>query len=187
MAKFKVGDRVRVKKDLVPGDYHRPNICDGYLYFSPNMSEYKGCIYIIESVDSKGDYTLEGVKYWLFCDAMLEPYDKFTKADLKDGMVVEYANGKRRLFCNGIFMGKWQYSELREFDDNLHCVVPGREKECTINKVYTSIGRCFNSVCENGNLTLIWERPEEEYKEMTVEEIEKALGCKIKVVGDKNT
>ena len=32
----------------------------------------------------------------------------------------------------------------------------------------------------------IWERPKEEYKEMTVEEIEKALGCKIKVVGEKN-
>jgi hypothetical protein len=39
---------------------------------------------------------------------------------------------------------------------------------------------------ETSLLELVWERPEEEYyKEMTVEEIEKALGCKIKVVGSE--
>ncbi len=74
--KFKVGDKVRVKEDLVSGNYY------GNIYFAQSMKEYRGKIFTIRTIDG-GIYSLDGCKFisamreesefWDFSDEMLEP------------------------------------------------------------------------------------------------------------------
>lgn len=183
MAKFKVGDKVRVVSTA-----HSPGI--------HNRDHFIGKTLTIKSVNPNGTswnpdghYGFGGdASIYVFYDNELELVD-FTKADLKDGMVVEYRKGKRRLVFNGTFTGMDGYLELSNYTDDLTYNYDSYEdpRSFDIVKVYELefIGK-IPDMFSNHNLKLIWERPKEEYKEMTVEEIEKALGCKIKVVGEKN-
>lgn len=93
-----------------------------------------GKVLTIQAITRHGNYIVnESENYW--CDAMLETKIVSTKSDLKNGMVVEYSNGSKRM------------------------------------------------VVDN---SLFWEQPKEEpIKEMTVEQIEKELGYKIKIVGNE--
>lgn len=70
MNRFKVGDRVRVRKDLVAGDCYT----DG-CYFNEFMADMRGNIYQIGEAIGNGDglrYRLDGEK-WSWTDDMLEP------------------------------------------------------------------------------------------------------------------
>lgn len=108
---------------------------------------------------------------------------EFTKADLKDGMIVEYACGWKRMVLNGNLLCISGHASLRDFTDDLKSPW---NKSLNINKVYTcntnhSAG--LTEIFDNHNLTLIWERKEEPKPvEMTLEEICKALGKEIKIV-----
>ena len=107
---------------------------------------------------------------------------EFTKADLKDGMAVEYRSGDRRLFICDTFISNDNYNPLENYDDSL------LSKGCSdfdIMNVY-KIKQISSLDCifRIGNLELLWEH--KEVKEMTLEEIEKELGYKIKVIGGKN-
>lgn len=110
---------------------------------------------------------------------------EFTKADLKDGMVVEYRNGKRRLVLNNRLVGKDGYYELNMYTEDM------KDKECSerdIMRVFkiviiTTLNRIFHIE----NLELIWERTET--KRMTTEEmrqkLEELTGKKIEVESDR--
>ena len=101
---------------------------------------------------------------------------EFTKADLKDGMIVECRNGNRYLVAVDRLLRHQGYVHLNEYDDNL------KHGSYTIVKVYTS-NKPFNLnvLFDDKYLTLIWERKPEPV-EMTIEEICKALGKEIKIV-----
>lgn len=123
-------------------------------------------------------------KYYLSKDfTILEWSDfttEFTKADLKDGMVVEYANGNRAIVLGDKIVENSGFWRIVDFTNELK--MPD-EPEYTVNKVYKSkavtIGDLFNATY----LTLIWERKEKPKPvEMTIEEICKALGKEIKIV-----
>lgn len=97
---------------------------------------------------------------------------EFTKADLKDGMVVEYRNGERRIVIDNMLIGKSGFSTLNKFSENL------KENEqaeaIDIMKIYIILkARRFESVLNDNNLELIWDR--EETKRMTVEEMRQKL------------
>lgn len=126
-------------------------------------------------------YKTEGYTILEWSDFMNK---KFTKADLKDGMVVEFANGHKAIVIGNRFIGKGCFSMLNNWSDTLeHCNSPFK----FITKVYTSRAISLTTYLENHNLTLIWERPKEDpVKEMTVAEIEKALGYKVKIVFEEN-
>ena len=105
---------------------------------------------------------------------------EFTKADLKDGMVVEYASGEKRLVFNNKFIGTDSYSMICTYTDDLKSTSC---PSCSIQKVYYSNANYISHIMNNCFLTLIWERKEEpEPEEMTIEEICKALGKEIKIV-----
>ncbi|MFR5739553.1 MAG: hypothetical protein ACLUEC_10270 [Coprococcus sp.] len=96
---------------------------------------------------------------------------EFTKADLKDGMVVAYRDGKRRLVLNNRLVGKDGYYELNMYTEDM------KDKECSerdIMRVFkivitTTLGCIFHIE----NLELIWERTET--KRMTIEEMRQKL------------
>lgn len=102
------------------------------------------------------------------------------KKDLKNRMVVEYRNGQRRMVMDDDLMGKELYLELHNLDDDL--LMKNGDSSLDIVKVYKSRSHWFDDMFNDYYLELIWER--KEVKELTIEEIEKELGYKIKVVGN---
>lgn len=111
---------------------------------------------------------------------------EFTKANLKDGMVVEYQDKTfgRRLVAGDYLIGGDGYSELNNYADNLI----NNNANLEIVKIYKiRYGGCFNDLMEDKNLKLIWERSEP--KKMTTEEmrqkLEELTGEKIKVEPSK--
>ena len=98
---------------------------------------------------------------------------EFTKADLRDGMVVEQRDGDMYLVLAGMVVRKRGYNRIGDYDDDLKCAgYTGGD----IVKVYRitpeSLG-CIEDVFIKSNLELIWERKEP--KKMTVEEMRQKL------------
>lgn len=97
---------------------------------------------------------------------------EFTKADLKDGMVVEYNDNSfgKRLVVGDFLIGEDGYVDLGDYNENLKSVVSDLE----IVRVYKikCMGK-ISSIMEDHNLELIWERKEP--KKMTIEEMRKKL------------
>lgn len=97
---------------------------------------------------------------------------KFTKSDLKDGMVVEYNDNSfgKRLVVGDFLIGEDGYADLGDYNENLKNVVSDLE----IVRVYKikCMGK-ISSIMYDVNLELIWERKEP--KKMTVEEMRQKL------------
>lgn len=97
---------------------------------------------------------------------------KFTKADLKDGMVVEYNDNSfgKRLVVGDFLIGEDGYADLGDYNESLKNVVSDLE----IVRVYKikCMGK-ISSIMYDVNLELIWERKEP--KKMTIEEMRKKL------------
>lgn len=108
---------------------------------------------------------------------------EFTKADLKNGMVVECGNGKRYLVLNEQMISRSGCLKFEQFTDCLE--LKGYEKEVwAVSKIYKTSGYLLSNIFDDEYLTLIWERKEEKPEpiEMTIEEICAALGKEIKIV-----
>lgn len=174
--KFKVGDRVRLTETVTD---HR--------------QRYIGKIYTVKDVNARGlsyfprhnvnYYSMQEEEcYYIFYEDELELVS-FTKADLKDGMVVEFQNGHKAMVVGDVFMGTHCYSNMNNWSDTLE---NSHTHFRAITKVYTSKGLSLSSYFNDDKLTLIWERPEEEEpaKKMTVAEIEKELGYKVEIVSE---
>lgn len=96
---------------------------------------------------------------------------EFTKADLKDGMVVEYCNGKRRLVLNNHLIGKDGYYKLNKYTEDMKDEESSERDIMRVFKIeiITTLDRIFHIE----NLELIWER--DETKRMTLEEMRQKL------------
>ena len=177
MAKFKVGDKVRIANPVLVSGYSlKDTVC--------TVTE----IHDICSRSNKYTLSVKGNKlnqYWLDGELELVEPAPFTKADLKDGMVIENRGGTMLLLIGDVLMNNNQYIGSTNIQDDLtHKMF----RNLDIVKVYTTNGTTFSTILNESNLTLIWERKEEpKHKEMTVEEIEKELGYKIKVIADNDS
>lgn len=110
---------------------------------------------------------------------------EFTKSDLKTGMILEFNNGCTATVLFGtkngdIYAGStWGGLEGVNEDLTLEDSFEG-----DVVRVYQPIGNIHflktNYLNYNKNYKLLWQR--EEAKEMTIEEIEKELGYKIKII-----
>lgn len=115
-------------------------------------------------------YESEGYKILEWSDYM----DKdFTKANLKDGMVVEQRDGGMYLVLAGTAVGKGEHNSIVGYTDGLKWA---GYKGGDVVKVYRitpgSLG-CIEDVFIKNNLELIWERKEP--KKMTVKEMKQKL------------
>ena len=106
---------------------------------------------------------------------------EFTKADLKDGMVVEYKNGKRRLVLNNRLIGKDGYYELNKYGEDMKDKESPERDVMRVFKIV--ITTTLSYIFHIENLELIWERTET--KRMKAEEmrqkLEELTGEKIEV------
>ena len=188
MAKFKVGDKVKIREDLKCTKY-KSNDGTGLVAID-YMVKHRGEIHtIVGDSGYLGNWRLDGLNC-SWSDDMLEAYE-FTKADLKDGMVVEFRNNPRcpyMMVVGDELRGPNGWCDLADYNDDLKCVsiFKSTSNDLTIDKVYTSNAKRLDATFNPKYFELVWDRPcEIEYIEMTVEEIEKQLGHKIKVVGSE--
>lgn len=144
--------------------------CSGESYLKE--TNYKFCeeiCYIKGEFSPYWYYNSEGYKILEWSDYMQK---KFTKADLKDGMVVEYNDNSfgKRLVVGDFLIGEDGYADLGDYNESLKNVVSDLE----IVRVYKikCMGK-ISSIMYDVNLELIWERKEP--KKMTVEEMRKKL------------
>ena len=73
--KYKIGDKVRVRKDLEPGNFY------GRVYYSSDMNKFKAMECVVTNIYD-GSYNINDSEY-RFSDEMLEPVD--------EGALLEYA------------------------------------------------------------------------------------------------
>ena len=86
--KYKIGDKVRVRKDLEPGNFY------GRVYYSSDMNKFKAMECVVTNIYD-GTYNINNSEYG-FTDEMLEPVDDLleyaleklgmSKEELKDEM-----------------------------------------------------------------------------------------------------
>lgn len=181
--KFKVGDKVRIIAD---------HLLKGTVVTIVDIGDSKLEHYIVEREerDSKGNTCYIRCAPWYDHELELveeDPKEIFTKADLKDGMVVEFRDHPscpRQFVVGDLFigLGEHEFVQKCDYDDNL---VSNAKDNLTIDAVYDIKFDKAND--ENGypsyKLNLLWKREKEEpVKEITVKEIEEKLGHKIKIV-----
>ena len=116
--KYKVGDKVRVRKDLEPGNYY------GKAFYISSMDEFKGGKYVITRIWDQC-YQIDNFGYW-WSEEMLESVD--------DEKVLEYALEKLGMTKEELAN---EEEDMRFIDDNF------KEK----NR-YLQYCDKFNSQCE---------------------------------------
>ena len=125
--KYKVGDKVRVRKDLVPGNKY------GDVIYVSNMDKFKNEECVITSTDNEA-YCINGLGYW-WTEEMLEPVDdlldyaleklEMTKEELEDEMRIDKEdmakaieivrlNNEVETYCN-LFNASCEGCKVREF------------------------------------------------------------------------
>lgn len=128
-----------------------------------------------DNIISSGNYILEWTNY------MSIDNKTFTKDMLKDGMVVECVNGKRYLKLNDNFTNDG-YMSLNSYNNDL-TLNRNDKNGYNVCKIYKSIDVPYISkLFDDEYLELIWERKEGKPLELTMEDIEKQYGCKVKIV-----
>lgn len=153
---------------------HGMKWCTGKSYMEKtNYEEYKGetCYYGIGEYSSRVYSEKYNYKILEWSDYMQK---EFTKADLEDGMVVEYRckdYGKRMVVGN-MLIGEDGSHRLEAYENDL--TQGYAESQLSIIRVYKIKNeRNFKHIMDDDNLELIWERKER--KKMTVEEMRKKL------------
>lgn len=153
---------------------HGMKWCTGKSYMEKtNYEEYKGeTCYTGSGVFSPYRYYIsEGYEILEWGDYMQK---EFTKADLKDGMVVEYRRVAlgRRLVVKDMLLGIDGSYTLKNYNDDLTNIEV--DPELSIIRVYKiKYAKRFKHILDDDNLELIWERKEP--KKMTIEEMRKKL------------
>lgn len=167
--RIKVGDRVRILDGR-----KKPDI---YPKWVKEMDELIGTVRTVEHVFS--DYCELSDTNYLFAEEWLAPADDFTKADLKEFDIVEFRNGRKALITRDIVSVGWNVGvfSIDTWKDDL--TDKGTDKY-DIMKVYRPTDSIPTDKSKWKDLPVVYERTE--VKEMTVEEISKALGYEVKVV-----
>ena len=98
---------------------------------------------------------------------------EFTKADLRDGMVVEQRDGGMYLVLAGTAVGKGEHNSIVGYTDDLKWAGYKGGDIVKVYRITPGSLRCIEDVFIKNNLELIWERKEP--KKMTVEEMRQKL------------
>lgn len=168
--KYKVGDKVRVRKDLKEWEQY------GRLTFTESMGKLRGNNVTIKEVLSNDYHIVEDNSEYFWTDEMLEGNKIIKKSDLQNGDIVTYRDGRKRIVNikrNGLAI-------IRNFDD-VWLSLDNYEEDL------------FNYNDKEGDLDVVKVyRPETEEtfytertkktKKMTVAEICKELGYDVEII-----
>lgn len=178
MKKFKIGDRVRIrswesmeKEFGLTGDGSID--CRGY--FVHSMRHLCGRTATIIGLDDENvilrQWSNDKDINWSFSTDMLEPAS-FEKCDLQNGDILTDREGYISVYQDGEL-----YGETIEFD--------GLENDLTANCKFYNEKDDIVKVERPIKFETVFERKEEEVKEMTMEELCEHFGCQIKIVKEE--
>lgn len=151
---------------------HRMKWCNGESYLkNTNYMRNEGTCYYGSGEYSTRDFAEKyNYKILEWSDYM----DKeFTKADLRDGMVVEQRNGEMYLVLAGMVVRRGGRNHIGGYDDDLKWEGYTGGDIVKVYRITPESLRRIEDVFIKGNLELIWERTES--KKMTVEEMKQKL------------
>ena len=118
--KYKIGDKVRVRKDLEPGNFY------GRAYYGSDMNKFKAMECVVTNIYD-GTYNINNSEYG-FTDEMLEPVNDLLEYALeKLGMTKEELENE---------MNKYEEEDLRLWQDKQ------LELE-TIERIYEELNKKF--------------------------------------------
>lgn len=171
MNKFKVGDKVRVKKFKTRPSHWNS---DG------KMDKYSGMVVTISNIRGNTIEIFEDNREWWWHVSDFAPAE-FTKDDLEDGMMIEQRDGSRWI---------WLYGALRR--NSVWCSgtkedLTGERKALDIVKIgypeIDSLKGHLEAILESDFSEILWERTEE--KEISSEEafavLKEHYGCDVKI------
>lgn len=167
---LKVGDVVRIKDGLVENRKY------GGIALLPDMN-FLGTGTIKSIRGSRNQFYDIGA--FTYTKEMLEKVEErrddmekeFTKADLKDGMVVEYRDGKRRIVAGEVLYGLDGFTSLKTHCNDLTY----SDSDLDIVKVYAQKAASLNSLFKYPG-KIIWERQEEPTtRDVSLEELNAIL------------
>lgn len=174
MSKFKIGDKVRIKKFKT-----RP------VHWNENgkMDKYAGKVVTISHIYGSGNIAIyeEDDKKWFWRESDFAPAE-FTKDNLEDGMMLELRNGLKMIWLYGHKVGP------QSWGSETHDDLTGFRYETDIVKVgYPDMNKSIEGSLEHIlNLDfseILWERQEE--KEISSEEafavLKEHYGCDVKI------
>lgn len=182
MAKYKVGDKVRIKyftKSTYPLSWNKQG----------KMDHWCGQIMTIKSIGNLGHYLMEEDLYendrggWFWNEEWLEPITYFTKNDLRTGMTVKICDGDFYLVYGERLLGNRGYMEFDRYFKDLTCKHSGDDYD--IVEVYdiSKTATTLKNILDHPG-TLIWSREPKE-REISSEEAFKILkehyGCDVKI------
>ena len=173
MSRFKVGDKVRVKKFKTrPDDWNSEG----------KMDRYSGEIVTITRISLSGLCSIsEDSGMWLWSENDFAPAE-FTKADLEDGMIVELRNGLKMIWLYGHKRGSSIRSSVTNDD------LTGAEEAHDIVKVgypdmKEGINGSLKDILSSDFGEILWERKEK--KKISSEEALAILkvhyGCEVEI------
>lgn len=188
MSKFNIGDKVRVRKDLVACEFY------GGYQFLENMEKYRGKEFVIEEYDDFTGYILRNTDESVFTDEMLEDKESEennmnTMPKLETGMFVIVEDNtepyKRNIgvvindkivYSNGDFdpadYTTWDTQYIRYI---LKCNYGFNFIKYKIDEIYNNDSfACYG-------IKIIW-KYEEPILKVTMDDIYKKFGCKVKIV-----
>ena len=169
--KFKIGDKVRIRKDLKERD-------DFKEYVTDNMEELAGKIVTITKAwenDGEKYYIKEDMYNYIWSEDMIENFVKPSKEELFKmplGTII-----KTDRDCNNVFVKVGENDFCNDDVDHIEsCYVnDDLSLECFSNKIIEIQEPSYRTIY----------KADEEVKEMTIAEIEKELGYPIKVVKEE--
>lgn len=180
---------------------HEMTWCDGTSYLSNNMFishkektayDTNGCYSYVGWYKGEAYRILEWSDYMSTEKTKEQTVQEFTKADLKDGMVVEQRNNDMYMVFGDKLINKDGFNRLETYDEYL-MDIQYHNNDYDVMKVFkvnTENVYCLEDILKSDNTELIWER--KEAKEMTTEEmrqkLEELTGEKIEIklsVNDK--
>ena len=172
VSKFKVGDKVRIKK-FKTRPFHWNS--------EGEMDKYSGRVVTVSSICGREIRICEDGRKWSWTESDFAPAE-FTKADLKDGMMVELRNGLKMIWLYGHKVGP------QSWGSETHDDLTGFRYETGIVKVgYPDMNKAIEGSLEcilNLDFSeILWERKEE--KEISSEEalavLKEHYGCDVKI------
>ena len=120
--KYKIGDKVRVRKDLEPGNFY------GRVYYSSDMNKFKAMECVVTNIYDE-TYNINGSEYG-FSDEMLEPVNERT--------LLEYALEKL-----GMTKEELEYEMDRDKED-----IEKAKEMVKLNKDAQAYCDSFERVCQ---------------------------------------
>ncbi len=168
MTKFKVGDNVKVKKNLKVNEYY--NGC----FFDRSMLTYCGqTLTIVKAFSDKGNdrYSVKETDTWHFSNDMFESIQITSINDLQFGDILTLRNGERYVYAQCYMIGesKNYWCDADEVKDcyNGDLTRKNSIKEYDIMKVERQGEVVYECT---------------DVREMTVEEISSILGYEVKII-----